>query len=99
MDRKFGAPWNVVIGEYFSFEITYEARFSMGLRGAPPPPAAGRAHDALRASAQPPWARARPPPRCAARRRALLGSLPAAHPALAVALTERAPVLSLVVNG
>ena len=38
MDRKFGAPWNVVIGEYFSFEITYEARFSMGLRGAPPPP-------------------------------------------------------------
>lgn len=26
MDRKFGAPWNVVIGEYFSFQITYEAR-------------------------------------------------------------------------
>ena len=24
MDRKFGAPWNVVIGEYFSFEITFE---------------------------------------------------------------------------
>ena len=27
MDRKFGAPWNVVIGEYFSFEITFEARY------------------------------------------------------------------------
>lgn len=26
MDRKFGAPWNVVIGEYFSFMITYEVR-------------------------------------------------------------------------
>lgn len=26
MDRKFGAPWNVVIGEYFSFEITYEVK-------------------------------------------------------------------------
>eukprot|EP00976_Prorocentrum_cordatum_P002724 52889-Prorocentrum_minimum.AAC.3 len=24
MDKKFGAPWHVVIGEGFSFEITYE---------------------------------------------------------------------------
>ena len=26
MDKKFGAPWHVVIGEGFSFEITYEVR-------------------------------------------------------------------------
>ena len=26
MDKKFGAPWNVVIGEYFAFEITYEVK-------------------------------------------------------------------------
>eukprot|EP00241_Pyramimonas_parkeae_P010118 CAMPEP_0114249768 /NCGR_PEP_ID=MMETSP0058-20121206/14329_1 /TAXON_ID=36894 /ORGANISM="Pyramimonas parkeae, CCMP726" /LENGTH=108 /DNA_ID=CAMNT_0001363357 /DNA_START=294 /DNA_END=617 /DNA_ORIENTATION=+ len=26
MDKKFGAPWHVVIGEGFSFEITYEMK-------------------------------------------------------------------------
>lgn len=26
MDKKFGASWNVVIGEYFAFEITYEVK-------------------------------------------------------------------------
>mmetsp|Transcript_14823 Transcript_14823/g.20472 ORF Transcript_14823/g.20472 Transcript_14823/m.20472 type:complete len:107 (-) Transcript_14823:313-633(-) len=26
MDKKFGAPWHVVIGEGFSFEITYEVK-------------------------------------------------------------------------
>ena len=26
MDKKFGAPWNVVIGEYFAFEITSEVK-------------------------------------------------------------------------
>ena len=24
MDRKFGAPWNCVVGEFFGFEITHE---------------------------------------------------------------------------
>ena len=26
MDKKFGAPWNVVVGEYFAFEVTYEVK-------------------------------------------------------------------------
>ena len=26
MDKKFGAPWNVVIGEYFAFEVTCEVK-------------------------------------------------------------------------
>ncbi|KAK3246289.1 hypothetical protein CYMTET_44167 [Cymbomonas tetramitiformis] len=26
MDKKFGGPWHIVIGEGFSFEITYEVR-------------------------------------------------------------------------
>ena len=26
MDKKFGAPWNVVIGEYFAFEVTTEVK-------------------------------------------------------------------------
>ena len=26
MDKKFGAPWNVVLGEYFSFEVTSEVK-------------------------------------------------------------------------
>ena len=26
MDRKFGAPWNAVVGEAFAFEITYEMK-------------------------------------------------------------------------
>ena len=26
MDKKFGAPWNCVVGEYFAFEITYEVK-------------------------------------------------------------------------
>ncbi len=26
MDKKFGAPWNVVVGEGFSFEVTYEVK-------------------------------------------------------------------------
>jgi len=26
MDKKFGAPWNVVVGEDFTFEITYEVK-------------------------------------------------------------------------
>ena len=39
MDKKFGAPWNVVIGEYFAFEITYEVKnllylFLGGTKGA-----------------------------------------------------------------
>ena len=43
MDRKFGAPWNVIIGEYFSFEITFEARGARCL-AAPllPPPCGSR---------------------------------------------------------
>ena len=71
MDRKFGAPWNVVIGEYFSFEITYEARFSMGLRGAPPPRRRPRARRPSRERATPVGARSTssalrgPPPRAA----------------------------------
>lgn len=24
MDKKFGAPWHVVVGQAFSYEITYE---------------------------------------------------------------------------
>jgi hypothetical protein len=24
MDKKFGAPWNCVLGQYYSFEITAE---------------------------------------------------------------------------
>lgn len=24
MDKKFGAPWHVVVGRGFSYEITYE---------------------------------------------------------------------------
>eukprot|EP00899_Mesostigma_viride_P006412 jgi/Mesvir1/15772/Mv03341-RA.1 len=26
MDKKFGAPWHCVVGEYFSFEITCEVK-------------------------------------------------------------------------
>mmetsp|Transcript_28862 Transcript_28862/g.73643 ORF Transcript_28862/g.73643 Transcript_28862/m.73643 type:complete len:109 (-) Transcript_28862:529-855(-) len=26
MDKKFGAPWHVVVGKSFSYEITYEVR-------------------------------------------------------------------------
>jgi dynein light chain 4 len=26
MDKKFGAPWNVVVGEYFAFEVTTEVK-------------------------------------------------------------------------
>ena len=26
MDKKFGAPWNAVVGEHFSFEVTYEVK-------------------------------------------------------------------------
>lgn len=26
MDKKFGAPWHVVVGKGFSYEITYEMR-------------------------------------------------------------------------
>mmetsp|Transcript_31057 Transcript_31057/g.68955 ORF Transcript_31057/g.68955 Transcript_31057/m.68955 type:complete len:108 (+) Transcript_31057:226-549(+) len=26
MDKKFGAPWHVVVGKGFSYEITYEVR-------------------------------------------------------------------------
>jgi dynein light chain 4 len=26
MDKKFGAPWNVVTGSYYSFEITAEVK-------------------------------------------------------------------------
>mmetsp|Transcript_12711 Transcript_12711/g.30688 ORF Transcript_12711/g.30688 Transcript_12711/m.30688 type:complete len:106 (-) Transcript_12711:297-614(-) len=26
MDKKFGAPWNCVIGQYYSFEITAEVK-------------------------------------------------------------------------
>lgn len=26
MDKKFGAPWNVVVGEDFVFEVTYEVK-------------------------------------------------------------------------
>lgn len=31
MDKKYGAPWHVVLGAYFSFEVTYEV-------GIPNPP-------------------------------------------------------------
>jgi dynein light chain 4 len=26
MDKKFGAPWHVVVGQGFGYEITYEVR-------------------------------------------------------------------------
>mmetsp|Transcript_20883 Transcript_20883/g.67626 ORF Transcript_20883/g.67626 Transcript_20883/m.67626 type:complete len:107 (+) Transcript_20883:120-440(+) len=26
MDKKFGAPWNAVLGEYYAFEIQYEVK-------------------------------------------------------------------------
>lgn len=26
MDKKFGAPWHVVVGRGFSYEVTYEAK-------------------------------------------------------------------------
>ncbi|KAK9820517.1 hypothetical protein WJX72_011204 [[Myrmecia] bisecta] len=26
MDKKFGSPWHVVAGAYFSYEITYECK-------------------------------------------------------------------------
>ena len=26
MDKKFGAPWNVVVGQYYSSEITAEVK-------------------------------------------------------------------------
>ena len=26
MDKKFGAPWNVVVGEYYAFEVTTEVK-------------------------------------------------------------------------
>ena len=29
MDKKFGAPWHVVAGGYFSYEITYEVHCSL----------------------------------------------------------------------
>ena len=29
MDKKFGAPWHVVAGGYFSYEITYEVQSSL----------------------------------------------------------------------
>ena len=29
MDKKFGAPWHVVAGGYFSYEITYEVHSSL----------------------------------------------------------------------
>ena len=35
MDKKFGAPWNCVIGQYYSFEITAEVgrcRLTPGFR-------------------------------------------------------------------
>eukprot|EP00955_Chlamydomonas_euryale_P086361 364208-Chlamydomonas_euryale.AAC.16 len=28
MDKKFGAPWHVVVGRGFSYEVTYEVMFS-----------------------------------------------------------------------
>lgn len=30
MDKKFGAPWHVVVGRGFSYEITYEVRRAAG---------------------------------------------------------------------
>ena len=36
MDKKFGAPWHVVAGGYFSYEITYEVHSSLvWLRSVP----------------------------------------------------------------
>ena len=29
MDKKFGSPWHVVAGQYFSYEITYEVSSSL----------------------------------------------------------------------
>ena len=26
MDKKFGAPWHVVVGRGFAYEVTYEVR-------------------------------------------------------------------------
>ena len=28
MDKKFGAPWHVVAGGYFSYDITFEVRLT-----------------------------------------------------------------------
>lgn len=37
MDRKFGAPWHVVVGEGFSYEVTYEVTL-IGLQSSPMAP-------------------------------------------------------------
>ena len=28
MDKKFGPPWHIVAGKYFSYEVTYEVRLA-----------------------------------------------------------------------
>jgi dynein light chain 4 len=35
MDKKFGAPWHVVVGKGFSYEVTYEVRAGVGAAGGP----------------------------------------------------------------
>ena len=34
MDKKFGAPWHVVAGGYFSYDITFEVRSALESRQA-----------------------------------------------------------------
>jgi dynein light chain 4 len=29
MDKKFGAPWHVIVGRAFAYEITYEVRMQL----------------------------------------------------------------------
>ncbi|KAK9784930.1 hypothetical protein WJX73_010202 [Symbiochloris irregularis] len=31
MDKKFGFPWHVIVGKYFSYEVTSEARHVLDL--------------------------------------------------------------------
>ena len=30
MDKKFGPPWHIVAGKYFSYDVTYEVRQRAG---------------------------------------------------------------------
>ena len=30
MDKKFGPPWHIVAGKFFSYEVTYEVRRASG---------------------------------------------------------------------
>lgn len=58
MDKKFGAPWHVVVGKGFSYEITYE----VGTRGTQPRTAVQDRPSPLQGSGSLPNAHASSPP-------------------------------------